>query len=58
MKDAAYDSYQARDDMETLLRADKIRKDPERMKNVKRAAKEKLAEQQGLKDLAAGADKK
>lgn len=48
----SYDKWQAEDDMRTVLRAKEIQKDPKRMANVRRAAKEKLAEMEQMKTLA------
>jgi len=48
----SYDKWQAEDDMPTVLRAKEIQKDPKRMANVRRAAKEKLAEMEQMKTLA------
>lgn len=47
-----YDKWQAHDDLMTVVRAKEIQADPKRMKNVRRAAKEKLEEQKTLKDIA------
>lgn len=47
-----YDRWEAERDMQTIIEADKIRKDPKRMKCVKRAATDKLAEMKALKGLA------
>jgi hypothetical protein len=38
----------------TIVRAKEIQADPKRMKNVQRAAKEKLEEQKALKTIADG----
>lgn len=51
-KDTSYDKYQAEDDLRTLTNAKRIQKDPKRMANVKRAAKEKLSEMADIKKLA------
>ncbi len=51
-KDDSYDKWQADSDMRTLLEAKAIQKDPKRMANVKRAAKEKLGEMNHIKALA------
>lgn len=47
-----YDKWQAHDDLMTVVRAKEIQADPKRMKNVRRAAKEKLEEQKTLKTIA------
>lgn len=49
----AYDKWRAKDDMRTLLEAERIKKDKQRMAHVKRCAKEELAEMAALKTLAA-----
>lgn len=54
-KDDSYEAWRAHDDLRTLTEAKKIEKDPTRMKHVRRAAKEKLAEMEALKKYAAGA---
>lgn len=51
-KDDGYDKWQAESDMRTLVEAKAIQKDPKRMANVKRAAKEKLGEMNHIKALA------
>lgn len=51
-KSKAYDKWEAENDLRTLTDATKIKKDPNRMANVKRAAKEKLAEMDEVKQLA------
>ena len=48
----SYDKWQAHDDLMTVVRAKEIQADPKRMKNVRRAAKEKLQEQKALKAIA------
>lgn len=48
----SYDKWQAHDDLMTIVRAKEIQADPKRMKNVRRAAKEKLQEQKALKAIA------
>lgn len=53
-EDDSYDKWRAKDDMRTVLEAERIRKDPKRMKHVKRCAKEELAEMSAMKSLAAG----
>lgn len=53
-KSDSYDKYQAQDDLHTITRAKEIEKDKKRMANVRRAAKEKLAEMANLKTIAAG----
>lgn len=57
-KSDSYDKWQAEDDLRTITRAKEIEKDPKRMKSVRRAAKEKLAEMANLKALAAGGSAK
>ena len=42
------DRWQTEDDLRTLTRAEEIRKDAKRMARVKRLAKERLAEINGL----------
>ncbi len=54
-KEPAYDKWQAEEDMRTVMRAREIEKDPKRMAHVRRAAKEKLAEMEQMKALAAKA---
>lgn len=49
-----YDKWQAHDDLMTIVRAKEIQGDAKRMKNVRRAAKEKLEEQAALKSIAGG----
>ena len=53
-KEPAYDKWQAEEDMRCVMRAKEIEKDPKRMANVRRAAKEKLAEMKQMEALAAG----
>lgn len=53
-KTDGYDKWQAHDDLMTIVRAKEIQGDPKRMKNVRRAAKEKLEEQKSLKSIAGG----
>jgi hypothetical protein len=53
-KSDSYDKWQAEDDLRTITRAKEIEKDKKRMANVRRAAKEKLAEMANLKTIAAG----
>lgn len=53
-KEPCYDKWQAESDMRTLTDAERIKKDPVRMKHARRAAKEKLAEMEGMKKLANG----
>lgn len=48
----SYEKWQAHDDLMTIVRAKEIQADPKRMKNVRRAAKEKLQEQKALKAIA------
>lgn len=50
--DDSYDKWRAKDDMRTVLEAERIKKDPTRMKHVKRCAKEELAEMNAMKTLA------
>ncbi|MCY1167124.1 hypothetical protein D9M73_70810 [compost metagenome] len=50
--DESYDKWRAKDDMRTLLEAERIKKDTTRMKHAKRCAKEELAEMQAMKTLA------
>jgi hypothetical protein len=50
--DDSYDKWRAKDDMRTVLEAKRIEKDPQRMKHVKRCAKEELAEMNAMKSLA------
>lgn len=47
-----YEPWRARDDMRTLLEAQKIQKDKKRMKNARRAAKEQLIENKAMETLA------
>lgn len=54
-KSDSYDKWQAESDMRTIVEAGAIRKDAKRMKNVRRAAKEKLGEMSALKALAGAA---
>lgn len=49
-----YDKYAAECDMRSLTEAARIRKDPVRLKNAKRAAKEKVTEMEEMKKLANG----
>lgn len=53
-KQDGYDKWQAHDDLMTIVRAKEIQGDAKRMKNVRRAAKEKLEEQAALKAIAGG----
>ncbi len=53
-KSDGYDKWQAEDDLRTITRAKEIEKDKKRMTNVRRAAKEKMAEMANLKTIAAG----
>lgn len=57
-KSDGYDKWQAQDDLHTITRAKEIEKDKKRMANVRRAAKEKLAEMANLKTIAAGGQPK
>ncbi|MEO8021079.1 hypothetical protein [Polaromonas sp.] len=52
-EDKGYDSWRAKDDMRTLIESNKIKKDVTRMKHVKRAAKEEMAQITAIKALAA-----
>ncbi|MBX3653204.1 MAG: hypothetical protein KF686_03400 [Ramlibacter sp.] len=54
-KDDTYDKWRANEDLRTLTEAKVISKDPIRMKHVRRAAKEKLAEIAEIKKYATGA---
>jgi pyocin large subunit-like protein len=54
-KAPAYDKWEAERDLRTLTDAKAIEKDPGRMANVRRAAKEKLAEMEAFKKYAEGA---
>lgn len=49
-----YDKWQAKSDMRTVLEAERIKKDATRMKHVRRAAKEELAEMKAMQELAKG----
>jgi hypothetical protein len=51
----SYSKWEAEEDLRTLTRAKEIQKDPKRMANVQRAAKEKLAEMKAYEDYAKGA---
>ncbi len=53
-KSDSYDKWQAEEDLRTITRAKEIEKDKKRMANVRRAAKEKMAEMANLKTIAAG----
>ncbi len=53
----AYNKWEAEDDLRTLTRAKEIEKDAKRMENVRRAAKDKLAEMESYKKYAAGTEK-
>lgn len=57
-KSDGYEKWQAEDDLRTITRAKEIQKDHKRMANVRRAAKEKLAEMANLKTIAAGGQPK
>lgn len=52
--DDGYDRWSAESDLRTLTDAEAIKKDAKRMKNVQRAAKEKLAEMAQIKGFADG----
>ena len=49
-----YDKWEAENDLRSITEAKRIQADPRRMRNVKRAAKEKLAEMDEIKSLASG----
>lgn len=49
-----YDKWEAENDLRSITEAKRIQADPRRMRNVKRAAKEKLAEMEQMKALASG----
>ena len=53
-KDAGYDPWRAKDDMRTLIEAERIKKDPVRMKHAKRAAAEQVSEMKAMQALASG----
>jgi hypothetical protein len=53
-KDDTYDKWRAESDLRTLTEAKEIEKDPVRMKHVRRAAKDKLAEIESYKKYAEG----
>lgn len=53
-KDEGYEKWRAHDDLRTLTEAKLIQKDETRMKHVRRAAKEKLAEMEVMKQYAEG----
>jgi hypothetical protein len=53
--DDSYDKWRAESDLRTLTEAKEIEKDPVRMKHVRRAAKDKLAEIESYKKYAEGA---
>lgn len=53
--DDSYDKWRAESDLRTLTEAKEIEKDPVRMKHVRRAAKDKLAEIEAYKKFAEGA---
>ena len=50
--DETYDKYRAKDDMRTILEAARIQKDVCRMTNVKRCAREEVAEMKAMQALA------
>jgi hypothetical protein len=56
-KDEPYDKWRAESDLRSLTEAKQIEKNPTRMKHVRRAAKEKLAEMDAYKKYAEGSDK-
>lgn len=49
-----YDKWRAKDDLRTVVEAERIKKDPVRMKHVKRCAKEEIAEINAMKAIADG----
>lgn len=49
-----YDKWRVKEDMRTVLEAERIKKDATRMKHVRRAAKEELAEMKAMQELAKG----
>lgn len=53
-KEDGYDKWRAHEDLRTLTEAKLIQKDETRMKHVRRAAKEKLAEMEVMKQYAEG----
>lgn len=53
-KECHYDKWQAESDMRTVTEAEAIKKDPKRMANVRRAAKDKVAEMEAFKKMADG----
>jgi hypothetical protein len=55
-KEEPYDKWRAESDLRTLTEAKQIEKSPARMKHVRRAAKEKLAEMEALKKYANGGE--
>jgi hypothetical protein len=56
-KDDHYDKWRAESDLRTLTEAKQIEKDATRMKHVRRAAREKLAEMKAMEEYAKGAEK-
>lgn len=50
--DDDYEPWRAKDDMRTLLEAERIKKDAKRMKNARRAAREQLSENKAMETLA------
>ena len=50
--DESYDKWRAKDDMRTILEAARIQKDAIRMKNVKRCAREEVAEVKAMQAMA------
>lgn len=53
-KDEPYDKWRAESDLRSLTEAAQIQKNPTRMKHVRRAASEKLAEMEAYKKYAEG----
>lgn len=51
-----YDRWRAEDDLRTLTAAKQIEKDPGRMANVRRAAREKVAEMKAMEKYAKSGD--
>lgn len=54
-KDDAYDKWRAESDLRSLTEAEQIKKDPVRMKHVRRCAREKMAEMKAMEAYAKGA---
>ena len=53
-KEEPYDKWRAENDLRSLTEAKQIEKNPVRMKHVRRAAREKLAEMEAYKQYAKG----